>query len=464
MPELPEVETVRKTLERAILGKRIRSLEVSYPKMIHHDLSDFEKSVQNGTFIAVERRGKYLILKLDNGFSILSHLRMEGKYRLEKGTPAFTKHDRICFRFFDDSSLFYNDVRKFGVYELFRSEDIYKEPPLSLLGPEPFDMKDADLYAKLRKRKGPVKEALLDQSLIAGIGNIYADETLFRSHIHPLREMKSLSAEECHLLLKNAKEVLKEAIALGGSTVRSYHPSEGIDGKMQTNLLAYGRVGAPCPYCALPLKKIRVGGRGTTFCPHCQKDPKAPFVLGLGGPIASGKSTLSSYLKTKGYLHLDADKIVHDLYENPSFARRLAKIFGKDILTEKGTIDRKKLLFSLSKDKEGKKKLEALVHPAVYRKCVSFLKKAKGEKVLLDVPLLFDSPFESLCDATILLFAEPEIQRERLALRGVDVEASLKLNSSFPLEYAKKHASLVLKSTSAPFEETREKLEKVAWL
>lgn len=464
MPELPEVETVRRTLEKAILGKRILSLDVYYPKMIHHDLASFEKSVQNAAFIAIGRRGKYLLLELDNGKTILSHLRMEGRYRFEKGTPDPVKHDLLRFRFSDGASLFYHDVRKFGVYELFDTDKILQEAPLSLLGPEPFDMSPEALWRELRTRKGPIKEALLDQSLIAGIGNIYADESLYASKIHPLRPADSLSLSECETLLKNAQSILKEAILLGGSTVRSYHPSEGIDGKMQTNLLAYGRVLAPCSFCGLPLKKIRVGGRGTTYCPHCQKDPTHPYVIGVSGPIASGKSTLSQTLEEAGYAHFDADKEVALLYRKPAFLKRLAKRFGPSILDPEGALDRKAFLNLLDEKPELKKELEALVHPLIYKKAVRFLEMHKGERVVLDVPLLFDSPFEALCDATILVTTDPSLQRERIALRGKDVEKSLALNASYPLEYARKHATLVFKTSEEPIEKAKERLLSIPWL
>ncbi len=464
MPELPEVETVRRTLEPILVGKRIDHVDVFYSKIIKSDLASFTSSLKGLKFIKIDRYGKFLVFFFDNDLAMVSHLRMEGKYRLEKGEGSKRKHDLAAFRLSSDETLFYNDVRKFGILCLLKKDELFVKEPLSKLGKEPFDMSEDELLSGLRKKKNAaIKEALLDQSLISGIGNIYADEILIHSGINPLRKASSITLEEAKRILENARSILSLAISQGGSTVRSYHPSEGKDGKMQLSLWAYGRENKPCPICGLRLKKIRVGGRGTTYCPHCEPSFDKPYIVGVTGPIASGKSTVSKYLESKGYHRLDADAMVASLYMKKSFQRKLASLFGKDII-KNDEIDRKTLLDLLSSSEENKKKLDDLVHPLIYSEIEKEIEKMKEKKIVLDVPLLIDSPLEPFCDAIVLVYAEKDIQRKRIIERGKDPEKSLTLNSSFPLEKAKLKASLVIKTDESPITETLKKIDDCKFL
>ncbi len=271
MPELPEVETVKEALRNCVLGKVINSVDVYYEKILENiSKDDFCKVLKGQKIIDIDRYGKYLIFKLSKGF-IVSHLRMEGKYHYDM--RQHDKHTHIVFNFEDETNLAYHDVRKFGKMNYFDlNTDIYNVKPLSKLGLEPFLMKDGTkLYEKLKKCKKPIKQVLLDQEIIAGIGNIYADEICFYSKISPFRLACDLSKYECDLIVENAKKVLTFAIKLGGSTVKSYQSAHGIDGKFQNELAVYSKQGQTCKVCGSIIVKTKIAQRGTHYCPKCQE-------------------------------------------------------------------------------------------------------------------------------------------------------------------------------------------------
>jgi DNA-(apurinic or apyrimidinic site) lyase (EC 4.2.99.18)/Formamidopyrimidine-DNA glycosylase (EC 3.2.2.23) len=274
MPELPEVETVRRTLEQRVIGKRIAAVEVRWPKMVKkpQDASLFSQLMAGQQIHSVRRRGKYLLFILDD-WTLLSHLRMEGKYGVyQKGDPV-EAHTHIIFSFDDGTELRYRDVRKFGTLHLLRRGEEEAGPPLSELGPEPFSPEFNGVYLlqKLKNTSRSIKAALLDQRIVAGLGNIYVDEALFRAGIHPARPACSLSREEAEILQREIVATLAEAVEMGGSTVRSYVNAGGTIGLFQLELNVYAREGEPCKRCGTPIEKIRVAGRGTHFCPNCQK-------------------------------------------------------------------------------------------------------------------------------------------------------------------------------------------------
>ncbi len=463
MPELPEVETVKRTLLPLLAGRSVVQIKILYPRLIQGDEGYFLTNIKGKTFETIERKGKYLLFRLSSGLTLVSHLRMEGRYRVEGSEKALKKHDLMVFYLDDGESLIYNDTRKFGVMYLKKDEELYSTEPLSKLGEEPFYMNADELLKGLGKRNGPIKEALLDQTLIAGIGNIYADEVLIRSKINPLRKASEITLDEAKTILDNAIEILDKAIEEGGSTVRSYHPTDGIDGRMQLLLWAYGREGMPCPICGALLKKIKVGGRGTTYCPHCQRLPNKPYVLGVSGPIASGKSKVSGYIASLGYALLDADECVHGLYAKKSVQKTLAQHFGQNLI-KNGDIDRQALLTIVSKDETKRKELEGIVHPLVYKEFQKEIDRHRNGYLVLDVPLLFGTPFEKLCDAIIYVTAPREIRIKRLRKRGVDEEAALSLNDSFPYKEAQKRASLIIETDDRPFERVKKIIDECAFI
>ncbi|MCI1856777.1 MAG: DNA-formamidopyrimidine glycosylase [Sporolactobacillus sp.] len=274
MPELPEVETVKRTLNELVIGKTIDHVEIRWPKIIHRpaDPRLFAMLLQGETVRHVGRRGKFLLFELDR-FVLVSHLRMEGRYRLDPEGVLVDRYTHVIFHMTDHTSLRYRDVRKFGTMHLFNKGSEWDRPPLNKLGPEPFSpsFTVATLAEKCARTKRAIKPVLLDQAIVAGLGNIYTDESLFRARIHPLTPADQLSVAEVAALHRAILETLGEAVRLGGTSVRTFVNSQGQMGLFQQRLCVYGRKGEPCPVCGTPIEKIKVGGRGTHFCPHCQK-------------------------------------------------------------------------------------------------------------------------------------------------------------------------------------------------
>lgn len=274
MPELPEVETVRKTLKKLVVNKTIKDITVYWPKIIKNpvEVEQFVDALIGETIVDVGRRGKFLIIYTGN-FALVSHLRMEGKYGLYRKDEPFDKHTHVLFHFTDGTELRYRDVRKFGTMHLYKKGDEFLTEPLIGLGPEPFSEEFTVEYLakKLEKTTRKIKTALLDQKFFVGLGNIYVDEALFRAGIHPERLANTLNKDEITLLHREIVATLSEAVKKGGSTIRSYVNSQGEIGMFQLELYAYGRKGEECKRCGTPLEKTTVGGRGTHYCPHCQK-------------------------------------------------------------------------------------------------------------------------------------------------------------------------------------------------
>lgn len=273
MPELPEVETVRRTLEQLVLGKEIKEVSVFWPKIIKapEPVEQFQDALRGQTISAIGRRGKFLIFTLDD-YSMVSHLRMEGKYGVHPKEEPYDKHTHVIFTFTDGSELRYRDVRKFGTMHLFSKGEEFEQLPLLHLGPEPLseDFTVEGLSRKLARTNRKIKPVLLDQTVVVGIGNIYVDESLFRSGIHPERMASSLSLQEIETLHAEIIATLGEAVEKGGSTIRSYINSQGQIGMFQLELNVYGRKGENCKTCGTPLEKLVVAGRGTHICPSCQ--------------------------------------------------------------------------------------------------------------------------------------------------------------------------------------------------
>lgn len=274
MPELPEVETVKETLRQLVIGKTITDIEVLWPKIIKRpdDVELFCMRLKGQTIQAIGRRGKFLKFFLDEDV-LVSHLRMEGRYMTARSGEPCDKHTHVRFKFTDESELRYRDVRKFGTMHVFSKGEEEKHPPLAGLGPEPLEQwfTGAYLAKKLSHTTRNVKAALLDQTVVTGLGNIYVDESLFRARIHPERRADRLSDADIRRLHRAIRKTLREAIAKGGSTIRSYVDGQGEMGMFQLTLFVYGRAGEACKGCGTELEKRVVAGRGTHFCPACQK-------------------------------------------------------------------------------------------------------------------------------------------------------------------------------------------------
>lgn len=270
MPELPEVETVKRGLNELVVGKTIQTVIVRAPKMVQPEVATFKEVLCGQTIERVDRRGKFLLIYLDKG-AILSHLRMEGKYFLEPQQSEWNKHVHVIFQFTDGTELYYQDVRKFGTLTYYPGVEILNSHSLTKLGVEPDELELDAFYQSLQRAKAAIKTVLLNQKIVAGLGNIYVDEVLFMAGIHPLTSANKITRSECLRLQEAIQDVMTRAIAARGTTIRSYENAFGENGTYQHQLLVYGKAGEPCPQCGTEIQKIKVGGRGTHFCPQCQK-------------------------------------------------------------------------------------------------------------------------------------------------------------------------------------------------
>lgn len=272
MPEIAEVETVRNTLKRQILNKKIKSVNIYYSKMIESDINSFEHDLIGKSFIDIKRRGKWLIFETEDRY-LLSHLRMEGKFFLKNINEPKGKHEHVTIIFQDDTTLRYEDTRKFGRMNLIKKEELENTESIKKQGLEPGDKNLTSTYLleKFKNKRLPIKSVLLDQTIISGLGNIYVNEVMFYAKINPLREAKSITESECELICNGSDEIIREAIKMGGTTIKSYTSSLGVTGRFQANLKVHKKEGDPCTICGNPIKNIKIGGRSTYFCEHCQK-------------------------------------------------------------------------------------------------------------------------------------------------------------------------------------------------
>src|SRR5438874_12221852 len=285
MPELPEVETVRRRLAPVLTGRRFERVTIVDARLVRPlEPAVVAAELEGERVAAVERRGKYLIFRFESGRVLLIHLRMTGNLRHGRGLPEVTQdllddpHRRAVVRLDDGSDVAYRDVRRFGTWLLLEPGelDAYLD---ERLGSEPLadEFTPAELRGRLAGRRAPVKAALLDQRTLAGMGNIYVDEALWRARIHPHRPAGELSAAEVRRLHPAIRAALAVGLERQGSTLRDYRLPDGDSGSMQNEFKVYGREGEPCDRCGTPIEKTRAGGRGTWYCPRCQpREPRQP--------------------------------------------------------------------------------------------------------------------------------------------------------------------------------------------
>ena len=271
MPELPEVETIVNDLRPMLEGRRFAGVSIDCPEMVHlTSVNELRRRLSGQVVKEIARRGKYLIFRLVSGEALILHLRMTGSLLLKrKGeAPPTSPYVRATFRLDDGTEMLFTDRRKLGTISLVKDEN----EVIGKLGPEPLDPDfTAQVLAKrLSSRKAPIKAVLCDQEVIAGIGNMYADEALFFAGIHPLRAANSLSYEEIKRLYKAIRDVLTKAIGNGGASISDYRRPGGEQGSQQYNFYAAHRGGQTCKVCATPIERIAVRNRGTYFCPKCQ--------------------------------------------------------------------------------------------------------------------------------------------------------------------------------------------------
>lgn len=279
MPELPEVETIKNAVAKGIGKAKILSLEVRNSRLREEVPADIAQKIVGATIQNYRRIAKYIVVDLDNGLSLIWHMGMSGKVKITDTLPELEKHDHIII-LTTNGYIIYNDPRRFGLFSYVASDELFKNRYFAKLGTDPFDEKlNAEyLYDKLHKHlKTPIKISLLDQTIIAGIGNIYASEILYESRISPIRESGKISLEECDLLIKNTRKVLQKAIKAGGSTLRDYKKPDGSMGYFQQQHCVYNKTGLACPDCKCDIiktkgiRRIVQGGRSTFYCESLQK-------------------------------------------------------------------------------------------------------------------------------------------------------------------------------------------------
>jgi len=303
MPELPEVETVARGLQKTVAGRRIVSVTLSKTDFID-DPSALETHVPGQSIERVERFGKFMLMRLRkeaahqptssnaSGDSLLVHLGMTGHLSPHPVSEPSPKHTHVRFLLDDGRELRYTDARRFGRMAFLAAESLPAE--LNRFGADPLEISDAAFAALMQSRRSRIKALLLDQTALRGVGNIYADESLWRSRIHPMRIAATLSANEARALQKNLQAVLRKAIALRGSSIIDFLDAGGEPGKYQRRHRAYGREGKPCYRCKRPICRVIVAGRSSYFCPNCQPRPRSrPRQGKRRKPVTAGRKRTS---------------------------------------------------------------------------------------------------------------------------------------------------------------------------
>lgn len=447
MPELPEVETVKNVLNSIVPNCTIKSIDVIRKQNIVGDSNKFVKELTNESFKNVSRIGKYLIFHLTNNKVIISHLRMDGKYYEYDESDLDSKYPKVIFHLSNNKKLIYDDSRGFGQLKLSSESSYLKEKELAKIGPEPFQVDPKYLCEKNKNNNAPIKTVILDQSLMTGLGNIYADETLYMTHIHPHTPARLLSLNTWERLVFNACIILNKAIKAGGSTIKSYHPGKDIDGNFQNELLAYGKKGTLCHNCGHEFLFTKTNGRGTTFCPHCQIKRGTPINVGLTGPIGSGKSSFLIRMKEEGCDTISCDEIVAKLYKE----EKVTNLIEQSLHIKLGkTVDKKKLKNHLLVNPQDFKKVERIIFPLVIEKVNNFLKHSKADIRVVEAPLLFKAHMENMFDTIILIDVNEEKQMELLYIReGNHASLSKQINKNNAIEENKNKAEFLVYNDSS---------------
>lgn len=421
MPELPEVETVIRYLAKVTLSNTLEKPIIYWKKCVQTDFDDY-LSIEGRRIVSLSRKGKFILFHLDDSSLLLFHLRMEGKLFVVDKTEHDTKHLSLFIPFENkEKGLAFYDTRKFGVtYHLKKNDPL----PTDVLGKEPFDIDDIhEIYPKIHSSSLPIKDLLLDQTIMAGIGNIYASEICFASQVSPLKKGKDITEEECKGLLKESKRILQDAIDRNGSTVHSYLFAPETQGSYQDDLMVYSRTGKECRVChKAKIESHKLKGRSTFYCPICQH---TGITIGITGKIGSGKSLVTSYFKEAGYLTFSCDECVHSLYKDKDFLLKLKSRFP---MVFNKTLSKKKVGKLLVTDKKFKRDYELFLYKEVRARIENFIIDNDNRDKAIEVPLLFDAHMEQLF--TYLVGTETSRQRDHLLERGdKNIESRIAFNT-----------------------------------
>ena len=408
MPELPEVETVVRTLEDRIRGRIIKEVNVRWPKIIDNvPVREFEEKLAGQKFVNFGRKGKFLLFELTD-YMLIAHLRMEGKFYVYLEETEPDKHSHVIFKL-DQGELHFNDVRKFGRLYLYEKNVEYT--CLDKLGKEPWDEILTAEYLKeyCRGKSTAIKSQLLDQSMIAGIGNIYANEICFDVRINPEHPACYISRDKWNEIIESTRKILAEAIRAGGTTIRSYTSSLGVTGLFQQELFVQSREKEPCKICGQAIEKKFVNGRGTYFCPECQK--KKPLRVAITGNIGTGKSTVSALFMEEGYPVISCDEVNRELLEKESTRKHLAGLFNCDYSQVNKAYIRERIFA----DEKMKKKVEEYLHNCIWNEVEQFYQSNKiAEMVVTEVPLLFETDWYRHFDCNVLVVSDKKDIVQRL--------------------------------------------------
>jgi len=450
MPELPEVQFVAQSLSQLVLNQKIKEVKVFYPKIINNS-DTFVKTLINQKINQIKTYGKYLVFYLDQCVMVV-HLRMEGRFAVFN-TPqtAYTKHDHLVICLANGTELVYRDSRKFGRLWLMDFNYLTQDP-FTRLAKEPWKINVNDFHQRIAKLNKNIKDVLLDQSIIAGIGNIYASEILYEAGIHPSKPARLLSLTDCENIIHYSRHILKEAVKAGGSTVDSFESIVGVSGNYQSQLKVYMKQNTPCPKCGNLIVKYQLSGRGTYYCLGCQKRK----VIGITGGIASGKSSFSQILSEKGYYVIDADQIVKELYLEPKHLTYVNQLLNLDVNNQdKGLITQ--AIFTNSSLRQ---KLNQYLHPLVFAKIEKLINTSDKYFIIVQMPLLFETSYDQKVDLKVVIDTDLNNQLNRLMMRkNTNIKLAIEqINSQMSSEDKKLRADIVISNN-----ETLKDLEKHAY-
>ena len=442
MPELPEVETVVRTLEKQIQNDTITDIEIYYDRIIGTDIVSFKQNLIGKTFTNFSRRGKFLVFGFQDSSKLIVHLRMEGKFYITQALSEIDmKHIHVVFKLQSNRYLCYQDTRKFG--RLYYTQTTIKE--LEKLGYEPFDndLTVDLLWNMVQNSKEDLKSFLLNQNNICGIGNIYANEICFQLKIDPRTKINRLSYIEVENLLAIIRSTLEKAIAAGGTTIRSYTSSLHVTGRFQLQVLVHDKNDEPCTICGNTIKKIMWKTRGTYICETCQKSKK---IIAITGTIGSGKSTVKELLRKQGYYVLDADEIQHELSKmNGVIYNDLVATLGDSILLENKEINREYLRNLVFNSKEIKEKVEEIN----FHYILDELKKRSNACLTFwEIPLLFEAGWDKYVDASLLVTCSNKTAMERVQKRSHLSTSQIKkiIQAQMPVAEKKEKATYIIKN------------------
>jgi len=453
VPELPEVETIRRDLERTLVGRLLVDFEIYDTRLMNKiDQHRWRENALSQRWKSLERRGKYLIVGLAHNWRIVFHLRMTGQLVLNPASGSV--RPRMLLSFDDASTLAFVDQRRFGEVWLLSPEQSW--PSKVPLGPDALDELNEKAFIELvKKRTTRIQPLLMDQRLISGIGNIYAQEALFKALIRPSRPGWKVTRNEAIRLFGALQETLQSAIEHRGSTSRNYRDAYGQTGFAQTLHAVYRKGGRPCPRCETPLTATRVGGERNSLLfplPAMRRKPlkQKPLVVGLTGGIATGKSEVLKLFKEIGFMVVSSDELAHQCIRRgqPAY-RKIIREFGPGLLDRHREIDRQALGKVVFASPPSRRRLEKIIHPYVIKSLQTHRSRNKG-LLVLDIPLLFEARLQNLVDRIVVVYAGTNQQVERLIRHRklTRNEALQRIHAQWPLSKKCLEADYVLGNTA----------------